>query len=98
MDKTDYTPGDQPVPVGTWVFYRGSRRPGVYRVLGHLDPALYPDFPAHLSREEIFPDGQAYDLWPVGIPMTRGNAHLSVLWARRTSFRINVNLELDDEG
>lgn len=97
MDKTDYKAGDQPVPVGTWVFYQGSRKPGVYRVLGHMDPALYPDFPAGYGQEELFPDGQGYELWPVGVPVTPGNAHLGALWARRTSFRIDVNLELDDE-
>jgi hypothetical protein len=97
MEKTDYVPDEGPVPVGTWVFYRGSRTPGVYRVASHMDPSLYPDFPPGHRREEVFPDGVAYELWPVGISVKLGNAHLSVVWARRTSFRINANPELLDE-
>lgn len=95
MDKTDYQPGDAPVPVGTWVFYQGSRRPGVYEITGHMNPELYPDFPDGYSRSEVYPDGKAYSLWPVGVRPRPGNGHLGVLWARRTSFRINIPEELE---
>jgi len=97
VDKTDYQPGDAPVPVGTWVFYQGSRTPGVYRVVSHMNPALYPDFGARFSRSEIYPDGAAYELWPVGVPVKPDNGYLGVLWARRTSFRINIAQELNRE-
>lgn len=99
MDKTDYLPGDPPVPVGTWVFYQGSAQaPGVYEIVGHLDPALYPDFPAGCTREEVYPDGTAYELWPVGVRRKLDSLNLGVLWSRRTSFRINIAQELNREA
>lgn len=89
MDKTDYKPGDEPVPVGTWVFYQGSLNPGVYQVIGHMDPELRPDRGAltGFTNAEIYPDGTGYELWPVGVARKFGLRHLGVLWARRTSFR-----------
>lgn len=99
MDKTDYIPGDEPVPVGTWVFYQGTAAaPGMYEVYSHMEPHLKPDWGLHpVPLNELYPDGTGYALWPVGIPRGRGNDTLSVVWARRTSFRIDVNLELDDD-
>ena len=40
--KTDYSPGDAPVPVGSMVEYSGSKTPGRYRVIEHHDPATHP--------------------------------------------------------
>jgi hypothetical protein len=94
-DKTDYLPGDEPVPVGTQVFYQGSAAaPGVYEVTDHMEPYLKPDWGMqNIPLNEIYPDGTGYGLWPVGVARKFGNSHLSVLWARRTSFRIYT-----DEG
>jgi hypothetical protein len=95
MDKTDYVPSDGPVTLGTWVYYQGSAHaPGVYTVVAHMDPALYPDFPQSHKREDVYPDGVAYELWPVGVAWKMDRGHLGVLWARRTSFRINIAQDL----
>lgn len=99
MDKTDYKPGDEPVPAGTWVFYQGSvAAPGVYEVEGHMEPHLKPDWGLQtIPLNEAYPDGVAYALWPVGVARKFHNRHLSVLWARRTSFRINIGEELGSD-
>lgn len=93
IEKTDYKPGDEPVPVGTLVFYQGSLKPGVYEVILHVPASDRPAPPPPLTREEVYPDGVAYSLWPVGVANKRGNGHLGINAARRTSFRININLE-----
>lgn len=99
VDVTDYTPGDAPVPVGSTVYYFGSRTPGLYRVVGHLDPENYPGkFPSELPKDEVYPDGTAYDLYPYGVARKFGNDHLSVIWARRRSFRICHILEEETCG
>ena len=35
-----------------------------------------------------YPDGVAYDLWPLGVPRRFGNRDQGVYYVRRTSFRV----------
>lgn len=87
--RTDYTPGDFPVPLGMEVYYFGSQRHGLYEVACHLAPEDHPDVSnARGALYESYPDGVAYELWPVGLPKKLGNRHLGVYFARRTSFRV----------
>ena len=86
--ESGYVEGDERVPVDAEVEYFGSRKHGRYLVDGHVDPASHPDPPQHMSLEEAYPDGVAYTLWPVGVPLKFGNRNQSVVFARRTSFRV----------
>jgi hypothetical protein len=85
---TDYTPGDDPVPVGTVVDYFGSLAHGLYEITEHRSAEEYPK---HLSVDaDLFvpyPDGIGYRLWPLDMPKKMGNEPYSVNFARRTSFR-----------
>jgi hypothetical protein len=88
-DKTtDYAEGDDPVPVGTTVEYFGSLSPGRYTVTAHTEPTAHP-FQPQEALEGAYPDGVAYELWPVGVPHKLGNIHLSANFVRRTSFRVD---------
>lgn len=82
--KTDYQPGDTPVPVGTVVAYEGRR----YTVEEHGDPENHPWPPPGTDFTVAYPDGTAYVLWPVGVARKFGNRHLSRVWVRRTSFSL----------
>ncbi|MBD3004679.1 hypothetical protein [Streptomyces sp. 5-10] len=88
--ETDYTPGDEPVPVGTVVDY--ANREGPQWIAGHDDPEnrlkKWPPPPPGFNLEEAYPDGVAYRLLPVGMPDKMGNRHYATAWVRRTSFRI----------
>ncbi|MEV6401081.1 hypothetical protein AB0M39_40965 [Streptomyces sp. NPDC051907] len=88
--ETDYTPGDEPVPVGTVVRYTGSRAHGEYEITEHRDPAEHPRarLPLSDSARAAYPDGTAYDLWPVGVERKFGNRDRAVYYARRTSFTV----------
>ena len=97
---TDYVSGDDPVPVGTAVEYFGSLSPGRYTITAHKDPMAHPYRNAELVQgaahpcqddealKDVYPDGVAYELWPVGVSRKFGNSHLSVNFVRRTSFRL----------
>lgn len=76
---------NSPVPVGTLVRYHGSLRHGLYRVTGYSDLAERRDLTAEQVREG-WPDGNAYDLWPEGVPVKFGYRDQAVYFARRTSF------------
>lgn len=87
---TDYTAGDEPVPVGTIIEYFGSHAHGEYEVTALKDPFTHP-FLRDMSSDELrtaYPDGVAYDIWRVGVSRKFGNRHHSVGFVRRTSFRI----------
>lgn len=85
---SDYTPGDEPVPVGTTVRYEG----GYYTVEAHGNPqdrsGHYPPRPPVPSLEEAYPDGVAYVLWPVTVPRKMDNGHFGRSFVRRTSFTV----------
>lgn len=91
--RTDYTPGDEPVPVGTVVWYGVlmSEREARFEVIDHLEPQKHPSpppFPAP-TLDEAYPDGVAYLLWRVGAPKKLGNRDGNEYgWVRRTSFRV----------
>lgn len=86
--QTDYVPGDGPLPVGTSVTYFGSLVHGEYEIVGHTSPEDYPEpLPREIRIAEAYPDGVAYDLWPLDVPKKFGNRHMGVHWARRTSMR-----------
>lgn len=93
MDKTDYQSGDVPVEDGTWVFYQGSGRPGVYVIDSHKVIADMPERERATYPEDAYPDGRAYNLWPIGVAHKMGNGDLSRVRVRRTSFRVHVELE-----
>lgn len=94
MTQTDYTEGDGPVPVGAVIEYFGSHAPGRYEIIEH-----HNDLTKHPTMGSIpagylltaYPDGVAYDIWPVGVPKKFGNRDRAVYWVRRTSFRIVRN-------
>lgn len=88
MTETDYEPGDFPVPIGVEVEYFGSQAHGRYVVHGRVNvlEKLQLERPGALA--EAYPDGAAYHLWPVGVPQKFGNRDQSVLFVRRTSFRV----------
>ena len=87
-DKTtDYTQGDAPASIGSVVEYFGSLTSGRYTVTGHRNPTEHPFQPQELLKG-AYPDGVAYELWPVGVPHKFGNHHLSANFVRRTSFRV----------
>lgn len=83
----DYTPGDEPLPVGTVVDYFGSHAHGRYEITATA---------SGMNVQMIYPDGKMYDLWPAGVPRKFGLRHLAVYNVRRTSLRI-VKEENDDE-
>ena len=93
---TDYEHGDDPVPVGTEVEYFGSGPHGRYKVFGHNEPMDHDELgPMARQHEEIatelmeaYPDGKAYQLWPMGVPVKMDNGHHLLRFIRRTSFRV----------
>lgn len=88
--KTDYTKGDKPVPLGAIVDYFGSQTHGRYEIVDVHDPGNHP-YRAYKGSEHVpfYPDGVAYDLWPVGVERRFGNRDRAVYYVRRTSFRIH---------
>lgn len=88
---TDYTPGDPPVPIGTVVLYSHveGTTPTEYEITDHYNPKDHPRLPpGDYELKDIYPDGVAYLLWPVGVEKAFRNRDRSVGWVRRTSFRI----------
>ena len=88
---TDYTPGDEPLTVGTVVQYTGSHAHGRYEITDvHDDLTKYPRARLPLSAAFLaaYPDGHAYDLWPVGVERRFGNRDRAVYWVRRTSLAV----------
>lgn len=79
--KTDYTPGDLPVPVGAHVKYNCTE----YEVTAHQSPEDHP-YHGNDFRDLAYPDGVAYSLWPVGLAQKFGNRGSSFNFVRRTSF------------
>lgn len=89
MSETDYTSGDDPVEVGTLVDYFASQGHGRYRVTDVHDPGDHPYRMYHSGNmAAYYPDGVAYDIWPVGVPRKFGNRDQGAYYVRRTSFRI----------
>lgn len=87
--ETDYTPGDDPVPMGTLVEYFGSQGRGRYKIVEVHDPGDHPYRMYHDGdTDAYYPDGVAYDIWPVGVPHKFGNRDQGVYFVRRSSFRI----------
>jgi hypothetical protein len=79
-DRTDYTPGDPPVPVGSIVEYRD----GEYEVVAYQDPREgTPDPEVH------YPDGVAYLVHIAGQPKKFGSEGW-VSGVRRRSFRVKA--------
>lgn len=88
--ETDYRPGDKPVPEGTLVEYFGSREHGRYTVVEVHSPGDHPyQKLTEGDAKRYYPDGVAYDLWPVGVLRTFRHRDRGVYFARRTSFRIH---------
>lgn len=83
-DVTDYTPGDDPVSIGTTVQYRG----GYYEVDAHQDPEANPRPPHYPPLAEAYPDGVAYSLWPANMTKRPDNRDFVAAFVRRTVFRI----------
>jgi hypothetical protein len=89
MSETDYTEGDGPVPIGALIEYFGSEGHGRYRITKHDSPDDHPYrqfMPEDIA--EFYPDGVAYELWPVGVPRKFGNRDRAVYYVRRKSFRV----------
>lgn len=88
--ETDYKPGDKPVEKGTVVDYFGSHPHGLYTVVEVHDPGDHP-YRRHLDGDmrAYYPDGVAYNIWPVGVPRRFGERDRGVWYVRRTSFRIH---------
>jgi hypothetical protein len=81
----DYSHGDSPVPVGAVVSYEGS----YWRIVAHHDPQDHPDLPeGDHDLAEVYPDGVAYDLWPVSLPQKFGNRNYARYFVRRDSFYV----------
>lgn len=77
------------IPVGTVVRYHGSLKSlhGEYTVTAHSN---FEDH-AYYRRSEIrayYPDDEAYDLWPVGVPMKFGNRDKAIYFCRRASITV----------
>jgi hypothetical protein len=91
---TDYTPGDDPVPVGTVVWYKVFRgnQEEKFEIIDHASPHDHPH-PPPISKEgmdEMYPDGVAYVLWRVGALKKFGNRDGNEFcWVRRPSFRVD---------
>lgn len=83
--KTDYTPGDKPVPAGAIVDYFGSQKHGRYIVTDHAEPDMRG---IEAPQDEFFPDGKGYVIWKVGVAQKMDNGHHSVHNVRRLSFRV----------
>jgi hypothetical protein len=66
---------DERIPVGTKVRYHGSHEylHGEYTVLGYSDFADRSFIFTPEVIAEHYPDGFAYDIWPVGVPYKFGN-------------------------
>jgi hypothetical protein len=77
------------VPVGTRVRYHGSVRHlrGEYEVIGYSDLSTRHDLPEEAIAEH-WPDGIAYELWPVGVEFKFGNRDQAVYFVRRASFTV----------
>lgn len=90
--STDYSPGDEPVSVGTLVEYKGTAGipGGVFQIVFTEDPQNHPHssgFPVPVR--EAYPDGKAYLLFRDKCPKKMGNrSGNEVQWVRRTSFRV----------
>ncbi len=87
---TDYTPGDGPVPEGTIIDYFGSKTHGRYIITDHAAPNLLG---RDVDQDEYFPDGTAYVIWKVGVPVTMDNGGHCVSNVRRPSFRVVTEQE-----
>lgn len=97
--ETDYTKGDKPVPVGTIVEYFGSQEHGTYKIDDVRDPGNHPYRRYKNSgTTPFYPDGVAYDLWPVGVTKKFGNRDRAILYVRRTSFRVHQDGEAASSG
>jgi hypothetical protein len=84
-DVTDYTPGDDPVPIGTMVRYEGAD----YEIEQHQNPQDHPvppPSPPAPTLDEAYPDGVAYYLWPIGRRKSMDNGQFMRHFVRRTSF------------
>lgn len=88
--NTDYQPGDPPVPIGAVVRYP-TRNGELYTVAEHLNPQDHPHHTDPKTLMQAYPDGTAYHLWPLGMP--RKLDVESVIWVRRTSFRVGQDKE-----
>jgi hypothetical protein len=75
--------------VGTKVRYSGSIESyhGEYEVTGYSDLSLRRDLPPEVI-DEHWPDGIAYELWPIGVPRKFGNRHLSLHCVRRKNLSV----------
>lgn len=78
-DQTDYQPGDAPVPVDSTVEYEGRD----WKVFQHQSPRKSVPEP-----EVNYPDGVAYALWPVDVPLGLDNGSQMRTQVRRRSFRV----------
>jgi hypothetical protein len=68
------------IPVGTRVRFRNRD----FTVTGYGDVTLRKDLPAEAVRE-AYPAGEAYELWPVGVPHKFGERGGSWSCVRRQS-------------
>lgn len=80
---TDYRSGDTPIPIGAVVQYHGSLSHGLYTVTARLKPLSCGQ-----EMAQHYPDGVAYEIWPVGVEKKFGNRYLAVYNVRRTSFTV----------
>jgi hypothetical protein len=75
-------------PKGTIVQYHGSKSymHGYYFVSGYYDvEVLRPDLTAE-EKDKYYPDGEAYELWPLDMPFKFGNRENGLFSVRRGSF------------
>lgn len=76
--------GNEAVPIGTVVEYHGSMGRGTYTITDHAVPVNRGVTESEL--EAAYPDGVAYELWPLGVKRKFDNRHLARYNVRRGSF------------
>lgn len=76
--------------VGTIVRYHGSIRSyhGEYEIIGRTDPDYLRSVKGDAVANEYYPDGLAYELWPVGVEKKFGNRELSLYHVRPGSITV----------
>lgn len=77
------------IPVGTLVRYNGSIESmrGEYTVVAHSDLDSSPYYQQPEIREH-YPNDEAYDIWPVGVPVKYGNRGQAIFFVRRQSITV----------
>ena len=80
----------EPLEIGTIVRYHGSIRSyhGEYEIVGLTDLDYLHAVKGNAVANEYYPDGLAYELWPVGVEKKFGNRGLSLYHVRPGSITV----------